>query len=401
MYTEDLFLKPQRPVTYTGAMSRCLLCGSDRLVSDSIGVCVECLRRDPDKALAIVRNRRIKWRISVDLPLHPPRHDKGLRCSVCVNECVIGDGFRGYCGVWMNSGGRMRMLAGSGRVLAYAYLDPIPTNCVAAHICPGSTGLGYPEYAYTPKGEYGYSNLAVFMAGCSLDCFFCQNWEHKTAISGGRIDRSVVREMSVEELVERSLDPRISCVCYFGGDPTPSTPMLIQASREIIRRAREKNMIKRICWETNGLVNPLLMREMARLSLVSGGIVKIDWKAWTPSVYEALTGVDGEKALKRLMENVKVVHEIGRERSLIPLLLVSILLVPGYVDSVEVDGVTSYIAELDPETPVVFLAFHPDHLMRDLPPTSWKHMREALRIAEKNGLKKIYIGNIWLLGDYY
>lgn len=382
-------------------MGKCLLCGREGLVSRAVGVCIDCLRRDPVKALSIVRSIRARWRVSIGFPPQPPRSERGIRCGLCVNECSIDPGSRSFCGVWSNIGGRMSPIAGHGNLATYVYLDPIPTNCVAAHICPGSTGLGYPKYAYDSRGEIGYYNLAVFMAGCSLDCVFCQNWEHKTAIAEGKIVSNVIRVMSVESLVERSMDPRISCVCYFGGDPTPHLPMLIGASRRIIEKSRERKMIKRICWETNGLANPLLMREMARLSLVSGGIVKIDWKAWTPSVYEALTGVDGEKAVKRLIENTKIVSEIGRERPEIPLLVVSILLVPGYVDAEEVRGVTEYIASLNPETPVVFLAFHPDHLMRDLPPTSWRHMREALREAEKSGLKNTYIGNIWLLGDYY
>jgi len=382
-------------------MGKCLICGSEYLVSKSLGVCGSCLRKYPDKALEIVRELRSGWRKSVGLPEKPPREEKGLACNLCVNQCRIPEGSRGFCGVWINKGSVLTPLAGHGRMVLYAYLDPIPTNCVAAHICPASTGAGYPRYAYSPATEYGYYNLAVFMAGCPLDCVFCQNWEHKTAIAHGRIDTSIVKIFSVEDLVERAMDPRIPCVCYFGGDPTPHAPMLIQASREIIKRAQEKKLIKRICWETNGLENPYIMREMARLSLVSGGIVKIDWKAWTPSIYEALTGVDGEKALARLKENTRIVSELARQRPEIPLLVVSILLVPGYVDPEEVRGITSYLATLDPETPVVLLAFHPDHLMRDLPPTSRRHMAEAIRAAKESGMRNIYVGNEWLLGPYY
>lgn len=303
--------------------------------------------------------------------------------------------------MWVHSEDGLRPLGGRGRVLAHIYLDPIPTNCVAAHICPASTGRGYPLYAYREDIETGFYNLAVFLAGCPLDCVFCQNWEHKTAIAHGSIDTSVVRPLDPEYLVSRAMDPRVSCICYFGGDPTPHTPLLIQVSRRILEVAREKRVIKRICWETNGLVNPLLMREMARLSLVSGGIVKIDWKAWTPSVYEALTGVDGEKAVKRVMENIRVVAEMSRERPEIPLLVVSILLVPGYVDSREVEGMAEYISSIDRDIPVVLLAFHPDHLMRDLPPTSIRHAYEALEIMKRHGIREVFIGNIWLLGDYY
>ncbi|MEM2203488.1 MAG: radical SAM protein [Sulfolobales archaeon] len=382
-------------------MGKCLLCNREGLVSRAVGVCIDCLRRNPEESLGIVRSLRSRWRSSIDFPPKPPRSEGGLRCSICINECVMGDGERGFCGIWVNMGGRISPLAGLMRMLTHIYLDPIPTNCVAGHICPGSTGAGYPKYAYSPNIEVGYYNLAVFMAGCPLDCSFCQNWEHKTAIAGGKIDKSLVRNLGIGDLVERSMDPRVSCICYFGGDPTPHLPMLIAASRDIVKKSLEKGVIKRICWETDGLANPLLMREMARLSLVSGGIVKIDWKAWTPSIYEALTGVDGNKAIERLMENTKIVSELGRERPEVPLLVISILLVPGYVDASEVRSIAEYIARLNPETPLVLLAFHPDHLMKDLPPTSWRHMREAIKAAKEGGLRNIHIGNIWILGDYY
>jgi pyruvate formate lyase activating enzyme len=39
--------------------------------------------------------------------------------------------------------------------------------------------------------------------------------------------------------------------------------------------------------------------------------------------------------------------------------------------------------------------------MRDLPPTSIDHAYQALKIAKKNGIKNVYIGNKWLLGPYY
>lgn len=39
--------------------------------------------------------------------------------------------------------------------------------------------------------------------------------------------------------------------------------------------------------------------------------------------------------------------------------------------------------------------------MRDLPPTSIRHMNEAIKIVKEAGIKEVYIGNEWLLGTYY
>ncbi len=386
-------------------MGRCLVCGREGpLVSDAVGACLDCLRSRPGEALAVARERHRAWRRSRGLPPAPPRGPDGVPCGICVNRCRIPRGGRGYCGVWRATGdGRLEPVAGRGYVLGFAYLDPHPTNCVAEPVCPGATSRGYPVYTFTVGPEKGFYNLAVFLGGCPLDCLFCQNPEHKDMVA----DPGRMRRMSLGELVEAMLSPRVTCVCFFGGDPTPQMPLLIAAAREALRRAREerRELPLRICWETDGLAAPQLMREAARLSLESGGIVKIDWKAWTPSVYEALTGVDGEAAVERLRENTRLVASMARERPEPPLLVVSVLLVPGYVDTHEVRMIARHVAGLMEEygvnIPMVLLGFYPAHRMRDLPATSRRHALEARKAALEEGVREVYIGNAWLLSDAY
>ncbi|ALL01471.1 pyruvate formate-lyase activating enzyme [Pyrodictium delaneyi] len=384
-------------------MPRCALCGREALVSESIGVCAQCLRERPEEALPVARRRHQEWRIRYGLPPVAPRDPEGLPCRLCVNECRIPRGGRGYCGVWVNRGGRLEPLAGPGQLLLFTYLDPHPTNCVAEPVCPAATSRGYPQYTFTRGVEKGFYNLAVFAGGCPLDCVFCQNPEHKAMAARGRVEPRYVK--SLGEFVDEALDTRVTCVCFFGGDPTPQMPMLISVARRALERARGRGLPLRVCWETDGLANPAVFREAARLSLESGGIVKVDWKAWSPGIYEALTGVDGQKAVRRLMANTRIVAEMAVERPEPPLLVVSMLLVPGYVDAEEVRGVAGYIAGLMDEysvnIPMVLLAFHPDHRMRDLPPTSRRHALEARRAALEAGIWEVYLGNVWLLGDYY
>jgi len=385
-----------------GSMGSCLLCGSkSKVISDVIGVCASCLRRNPSESLKIALRAHANYRESIGLPPKLPQaHEECLRCSLCVNECLIPPGGMGFCGLWSNSEGRLKPIIGWDKAVVYWYLDPLPTNCVATPVCPAATGAGYPKYTLIKGPEYGMFNLAVFFAGCNLDCLFCQNWEHKEIIVSERLRIKYIR--SVDDLVEETLrNDKITCICFFGGDPGPQILYAIKASRKIVEHASRKGLIKRICWETNGLVNPAIMREMAKLSLVSGGIVKIDWKAWSPPIYQALTGVNGVKAVERLKINTKLVADLGKERPEVPLLVVSTLLVPGYVDEYEVGKIAEYISSLGNEIPYVLLAFHPDHLLRDLPPTSLNHALRALRKAKEAGLKHIFIGNEWLLGNYY
>lgn len=380
-------------------MGICRLCGvRGPVVSSVIGVCSNCLR-DRREALEIAMDVHRRYRTALGLPIQPPK-SYGVKCNFCVNECSMSVGETGYCGLWINDSGKLSFVEGYGKAVLYAYLDPLPTNCVATPVCPAATGCGYPRYSVSIGPEYGYYNLAVFFAGCNLNCIFCQNWDHKNIV----VSHSLRKKYSVsdDELVNRAIkDDRITCICYFGGDPGPHIVYALRVSRKIVEETKEKGIVKRICWETNGLENPSIMKEMARLSLESGGIVKIDWKAYTPEIYQALTSVDGHRAVERVKKNISLVAEMSRERPEIPLLVVSILLVPGYVDEIELSGMAEYIASIDRSIPVVLLAFHPDHLLRDLPPTSIGHAKKAVEVFRGCGLKRVFLGNEWLLGHYY
>ncbi|MEZ0320025.1 MAG: radical SAM protein [Pyrobaculum sp.] len=351
-------------------------------MSDKLGVCVNCLRRRPREALKIASEAHRRSRLRFGLPEAPPTG--GVACGLCGRWCAPPDGAVGYCGLVKNVGGRLVRPGGrpEAGVLTY-YYDPIPTNCVADWVCPATTGRGYPKYAKTPFGEVGYYNLAVFYGACSLDCLYCQNWEYRRYPSRPKV-------VTVDEL-DNAMDRRVVCVCFFGGDPAPQVVHATLTARSAVAKG------VRVCWETSGQIAPHLLDAVVETSLKSGGIVKFDLKAFTPSVYKALT--DGEVDV--VLRNFKAAARRFRERPEVPLVVASILLVPGYVDEVEVDLLTKFIARTNPEIPTRFLAFHPDYMLDGLPPTSIRHAQNAVKIAKENGLVEVSIGNAWLLGDYY
>lgn len=369
----------------------CKICGAkSKTISSIIGVCVDCLRRNPD-ALKIALKTHEKSKSKYGLPSQPPKDKDGLKCSLCANECVIPKNGYGFCGLVRNINGRLIRLAGTpNKAIVEYYYDELPTNCVAEWFCPGCTGRGYPKYALKNGPEYGYYNLAVFYGACNLDCIFCQNWSYRN------LTYNLAPTMSAKTLASK-VNEKVTCICFFGGDPSPQISHALATAKMALKWAENRNRILRICWETNGLMNSRLLEAATKISLKSGGIVKIDFKAWSPSVYKALTGVDNSKVL----ENIKIVSKYIDERREVPLLCISTLLVPGYVDEYEVRMISRFIASIDPEIPYSLLAFHPDYLLTDLPPTSRRHAYNCLKIAREEGLKNINIGNIWLLGNYY
>ena len=141
-------------------------------------------------------------------------------------------------------------------------------------------------------------------------------------------------------------------------------------------------------------MHPASLRQMAELSLRSGGCIKFDLKAWTEELHIALCGVGN----KRTIENFQLLAQYVFRRPCPPFLIASTLLVPGYVDQEEVARIASFIASLSPDIPYSLLAFYPQFMMNDLPTTSRQHAEECFEAARRQGLKNVRVGNLHLLG---
>ncbi len=365
-------------------MARCKICNvSSSFISAEMGVCLSCIRKHPEKALQLAMQAHRRSRAAFGLPEEPPRDPQGLPCHICANECRISLGKKGYCGIRENRDGKLAGVSSEEGKLSW-YHDPLPTNCVGDWVCPGGTGSGYPRYARCAGPERGYKNLAVFFQACPFNCLYCQNWHFRN-------ETNSPETKSIEELVS-SVDEMTSCICYFGGDPTPQLPFALKASRLALER--NAGRILRICWETNGTMNPKLLDEMLDLSLKSGGCIKFDLKAWDDNLHRALTGVSN----RRTLENFSIAGKLIDLRKDPPLLIANTLIVPGYIDEQEVRSIARFVASVSPEIPYSLLAFYPHFYMQDLPLTPGSLAKRCLEAARDEGLENVRLGNVHLLG---
>ena len=362
----------------------CLVCGRPlNGLGGSLEACPECVRHCWEESRPRIEAVHARSRQVFQLPLAPPNSPDGISCRLCSHQCRMGENERGYCGVRVGNKDSARR---DGRLRARVsyYFDPLPTNCVADWICAGGTGAGFPMFAYDRGPEVGYYNLAVFFEACNLNCLFCQNWHFKK----GREHRP--QWLSVDSLVAK-VTPETSCICYFGGDPVPQLPFAIKVARQVRERYPER--IVRICWETNGSMHPAWLKPMARLSADSGGCIKVDLKAWHPNIHRTLCGFENHQ----ILENFKQLAKLTRLRAEPPLLLASTVLVPGYVDEVEVFQLASFIAALDPNIPYALLGFAPQFCMEDFTTTSLAQAEACLAAARHAGLQRVRIANRHLL----
>ncbi len=368
--------------------SKCKICGTSVLVSKSIGVCIECFRKNrSEEILEEALRTHKKFRKMYGLPATPPRSKNGILCKICSNNCSMGEGEAGYCGLRRNVGGKLESKIDNETALLHYYLDPHVTNCCAAWFCPAGTGKWYPKYSVREGPEHGYYNLAIFFYGCNFDCLFCQNYSHKELKNAENIKYSELVDITIK-------NSSITCWCFFGGSPEPQLPFAIKAANSVLQAKRPERIL-RICFEWNGCGNPHLVMRAAELAYQSGGNIKFDLKCWDEDLSIALSGVSNKQAFKNFE---KIAKRFPIEKDHPPTICATTLLVPGYVDEVEVSAIADFIASIDPEIPYSLLVFHPEFAMYDLPVTPLKQARECYMAAKKR-LKNVWLGNIHLLSS--
>jgi pyruvate formate lyase activating enzyme len=367
---------------------KCELCGREsEEISEVLRACPSCVRERFNDAKPLIKEAHTKVRARYGLPAAPPKAADGVRCGDCGNDCKIPPGGKGFCGIVENLGGKLvRKFGTSERGLLSWYYDPLPTNCVPADFCAGSSGAGYPKWCRTSRGDLGWNNLSIFLGSCTYSCLFCQNYSFR---------EYTVEEkplMTPEQLAAKVTD-KVGCACYFGGDPASQMPFVIASAKLMRGKTEREGELLRLCLETNLSMNLKSLKEFTELALESGGGIKADLKCWSSEALYALSGVEHRVAYK----NFGWLAKRHRERPEVPLARASTLLVPGYVNDEEIRALASFIADLDPTIPYSLLAFHPLYYMDDLPYTKRKDAERYLRICREEGLQKVRIGNPWLL----
>ena len=288
---------------------------------------------------------------------HPARWwlmqpDGRIECRLCPRACKLQDGQHGFCFVRRRVGERLELTT-YGRSSGFC-VDPIekkPLN----HFFPGTSVLSFGT------------------AGCNLGCRFCQNWDISKAREFDRLGEAA----SPGQIAATAT--RLGCrsVAFTYNDPVIFAEYAIDAAHAC-RAVGVKTVAV-----TAGYVGTEARPEFFQAM----DAANVDLKAFSESFYHRLCF----SQLAPVLETLVYLH---RETSV--WLEVTTLLIPGENDSVaELDRATDWFAaQLGPDVPWHFTAFHPDFKMHATPPTPRRSLERAREIAREKGLRHVYTGNI-------
>lgn len=278
-------------------------------------------------------------------------NDGRVQCDLCPRACKLQEGQRGLCFVR----GRLNdevVLTTWGRSSGFC-VDPIekkPLN----HFHPGSSVLSFGT------------------AGCNLSCKFCQNWD----ISKSREMDTLMDQAHPEQIAEAA--QRLGCqsVAYTYNDPV----IFHEYAIDVANACRERG-IKNVA-VTAGYICDAPRREF----FAAMDAANVDLKAFTDDFYWKVTG-------SRLQPVLDTLEYIRNETDV--WLELTTLLIPGYNDSdEELDRMTKWVVtHLGADVPMHFTAYHPDYRL-DAPATPPETLTRARTIAQQNGVRYAYTGNV-------
>lgn len=110
----------------------CKVCQKEKVGSEFLAVCRDCVLENWEKAKEITQIAHQKSRKEFSLPEKILKTKGGLKCNFCANECQIGEGEFGFCGLRKNEKGKLISFISVEKALLQYYYDLLPTNCVAA-----------------------------------------------------------------------------------------------------------------------------------------------------------------------------------------------------------------------------------------------------------------------------
>jgi pyruvate formate lyase activating enzyme len=275
-----------------------------------------------------------------------------VQCTACNRFCIINENDLGYCKSRKNINGKLFLLTyGKPTGLQVDLIEKKPFY----HFKPGTKALSFGCF------------------GCNFSCMHCQNYFISKEFTEKQIN--FLSLISPEEIVSKAIKLKCNSIAYTYTEPT----VFAEYCLNTMKLAKEKNIAN--VWVSNGYMS----KELREKIFPFIDAINIDLKG-NKEFYEKICG---NVKIDKVKENIKFFYEKGIH------LEVTNLIIPELNDSInQLNELIEFIAEISTEIPLHFSAFYPTYKLLNVSRTPEKTLFKAKKLAEKKGLKYVYLGNI-------
>ena len=277
--------------------------------------------------------------------------DGVVECQLCPHHCRIAKGRTGRCRSRRNHDGVL-VSEVYGKPCSLA-IDPIEKK---------------PLYHFHP----GTTCLSLACTGCNFRCLNCQNHE----ISQVAPDEMDHYNLTPEQLVNLCLQHHCPGIAYTYTEPLT----YIEYVTDCARLAHEKGL-----WNILVTAGYVCQEPLADL-LSYLDAANIDLKSFSDDIYQRVSGGH----LQSVLDTILAMKQAGVWIEL------TNLVIPGVNDDMDmIRQMCQWLVANDlADAPLHFSRFFPRYKMQDLQPTPVQTLRAARQIAEEEGIKYVYLGNV-------
>ena len=277
--------------------------------------------------------------------------DGRVECTLCPHHCRIAEGKTGVCRSRRNQNG-MLVSGVYGKPCSLA-IDPIEKK---------------PLYHFHP----GTTCLSLACTGCNFRCLNCQNHDI-SQVAPSDVNHY---ELSPEDVVALCLKHHCPGIAYTYTEPLTYLEYIIDCAR-LAHEAGLWNILVTagyVCQEPLADLLPYL------------DAANVDLKSFSDDIYNKVSGGHLQPVLDTIlaMKQTDVWVEITN------------LVIPGVNDNMDmIRRMCRWLADNGlAEAPLHFSRFFPRYKMQDTPPTPITTLKAAKQIAEEEGIRFVYLGNL-------
>ena len=277
--------------------------------------------------------------------------DGRVECTLCPHHCRIAEGKTGICRSRRNQGGVL-VSEVYGKPCSLA-IDPIEKK---------------PLYHFHP----GTTCLSLACTGCNFRCLNCQNHDI-SQVAPSDVNHY---ELSPEDVVALCLKHHCPGIAYTYTEPLTYKEYIIDCAR-LAHEAGLWNILVTagyVCQEPLADLLPYL------------DAANVDLKSFSDDIYNKVSGGH----LQPVLDTILAMKQAG------VWVEITNLVIPTVNDDLDmIRRMCRWLADNGlAEAPLHFSRFFPRYKMQDVPPTPIATLKAAKQIAEEEGTKYVYLGNV-------